>query len=244
MRKLLIADGSEHFRDALADAMRGAYIVRTAWEGNQALELLGSFKPDVLVLDLMMPGLDGITLLERIREMGLRPVVLATTRFASDYVLERLAQMGVGFVMVKPCEVKAAAARIADLTQRMDPPEICQPDQKTAVCNLLLTLGIPTKLRGYPYLREAILLEMGNPGQSVTKELYPAVASACNASAAQVERSIRSAIQTAWMNRDEQIWRLYFQSGPTGTVPRPTNGGFISRLADRLLMSREMQGSL
>lgn len=241
MLKLLIADGSPEFRSTLADITRSAYVVRTSREGNETLQLLQSFKPDALVLDLMMPGLDGITILQHAAEMGLRPVVLATTRFASDYVLERIAQMGVGFVMVKPCDVKAAAARICEMTQRLDPPEVSQADPRTAASNTLLTLGIPTKLRGYPYLREAVLQAMKDPHQSVTKELYPSVAAACGATAMQVERSMRTAIHAAWMNRDEQVWRLYFQPGPDGTVPRPTNAGFISRLADQLGMCRECQ---
>ena len=239
MLKLLIADGTEEFRLALADTLRGAYIVRTCQEGMETLHMIQSFKPDVLVLDLMMPGLDGITLLQETAEMGLRPVVLATTRFANDYVLERTAQLGVGFVMIKPCDIKATVARISDLTQRANPPAVTQPDPRTAASNLLLALGVPTKLRGYAYLREALLEAMRDPSQPVTKELYPTVAGICGGNGVQVERSIRSAINAAWSNRDEQFWRLYFQPGPDGTVPRPTNAAFISRLTDRLLLSRD-----
>lgn len=239
MLKLLIADGTEEFRLALADTLRGAYVVRTCQEGMETLQMIQSFKPEVLVLDLMMPGLDGITLLQKTAEIGLRPVVLATTRFANDYVMEKTAQLGVGFVMVKPCDIGATVARIADLTQRVGPPAVTQPDSRTAASNLLLALGVPTKLRGYACLREALLEAMHDPGQSVTKELYPAVAGICGGNAVQVERSIRSAIHAAWSCRDEQIWRLYFQPGPDGAVPRPTNAAFISRLTDRLLLSRE-----
>lgn len=239
MLKLLIADGTDEFRLALADTLRGAYMVRSCQEGMETLRLLQSFKPDVLVLDLMMPGLDGITLLQKMAELELRPVVLATTRFANDYVLERTAQLGVGFVMVKPCDLRATAARIADLTQRVAPPAVTQLEPRTAASNLLLTLGIPTKLRGYACLREALLEAMRDPSQPVTKELYPAVAAVCGGNGVQVERSIRSAINAAWSHRDEQLWRLYFPPGPDGTVPRPTNAAFISRLADRLTLSRD-----
>ena len=239
MLKLLIADGTDEFRLALADTLRGAYMVRSCQEGMETLRLLQSFKPDVLVLDLMMPGLDGITLLQKMAELELRPVVLATTRFANDYVLERTAQLGVGFVMVKPCDLRATAARIADLTQRVAPPAVTQLEPRTAASNLLLTLGVPTKLRGYNYLREALLQDIRDPSQSVTKELYPAVGAVCGANKDQVERSIRSAISTAWNRRDDQVWRLYFQPGPDGSVPRPTNAAFISRLAERLMLSMD-----
>ena len=164
-------------------------------------------------------------------------MVLATSRFINDYVLEAVEKMGVGYLMMKPCDVHATAARISDLSRRIRPPVLSRPDPRTQVSNLLLTLGIPTKLRGYAYLREAILLMASAPGQSITKELYPAVAAACNCKKDHVERSIRSAIQIAWKNRDEQVWGIYFRPEADGTIPRPSNGTFITRLADSLRLS-------
>lgn len=239
MLKLLIADGTEEFRLALADALRGSYLVRLCQEGQETLAALRAYKPDVMVLDLMLPGLDGISLLHQAAEAGIRPIVLATTRFANDYVLEAAEKLGVGYVMIKPCDVKATVARLSDLSQRISPPAVTQPDTRTAASNLLLTLGVPTKLRGYNYLREALLQDIRDPSQSVTKELYPAVGAVCGANKDQVERSIRSAISTAWNRRDDQVWRLYFQPGPDGSVPRPTNAAFISRLAERLMLSMD-----
>lgn len=236
-RKLLVADGTEEFPMALSDHLRGAYTLRICRTGLEALELLADFRPDILVLDLMLPELDGLSLLQQAAANGHRPTVLATTRYVSDYVLETAQRFGVGYVMVKPCDVQATVARIADLSQRLKPLASAQPDPGTAAANLLMSLGIPTKLRGYGYLREAVVEMMCDPDQSVTKELYPAVAGRFNASAAQVERSIRSAITAAWNNRDEQLWRLYFKPGPGGTVPRPTNAAFISRLANGLKQS-------
>lgn len=235
--KLLIAEGTEDFRMALADTLRGAYHVRVCADGLAALEHLRSFMPDVLVLDLMLPGMDGISLLQTAAGAGLKPMVLATTRFVNDYVLESMARLGVGYLMVKPCDVRATAARIADLSQRIREPLFTQPDPKTYVSNLLLALGVPTKLNGYGYLREAILLMKEDPSQPITKELYPAVAKLCGCEPEHVERSIRSAINAAWSHRDEQLWRLYFQPDGTGAVRRPTNAAFISRLADSLKMN-------
>lgn len=234
---MLIADGSEEFGTALADMVRGAYILRRSRDGRETLEVLSSFRPDILVLDLMMPGLDGISILRQAAASGLRPMVLATSRYVSDYVVEAVQQLGVGYLMVKPCDVRATVARLGDLTQRLRQPLFSQPDPRTAVSNLLLTLGVPTKLRGYAYLREAILERMRDPTQSVTKELYPTVAALCCGTAIQVERCVRSAIAAAWSRRDEQIWRLYFQPDADGTLPRPTNTAFISRLADSLALA-------
>lgn len=232
VRKLLIAEGTEEFRIALADALSGAYHVRTCREGREALEQLRSFGPDILVLDLMLPGLDGISILQRAAEAGLRPMVLATTRFISDYVLESVDRLGVGYLMVKPCDVGATVSRLADLNRRISQPIPAPPDPRSYVSNVLLMLGIPTKLRGYGYLREAVLLMAENPGQSITKELYPAVAARCGCEPSHVERSSRSAIATAWKKRDEQTWRFYFQPDGDGTLSRPTNAEFVTRLSE------------
>ena len=230
--KILIADSTDDFRDTLADTLHGAYHVRTAVDGLQAMQLLRSFLPDILVLDLMLPELDGITLLQKAAESGIRPVVLAATRYVSDYTLHAADRLGIAYLMIKPCDVAATAARIADISQRIKTPVFSHPEPRSTVSNTLLRLGIPTKLRGYSYLREAILIMAQSPGQSITKELYPAVAIACGATATQIERSIRSAVSTAWSQSDRQIWQLYFPPDNTGTIPKPTTASFISRLAD------------
>jgi len=230
--KLLIAESSEDFRIALAESLRGAFCVRECADGVEALRILRTFQPDVLVLDLMLPGKDGISLLQEAVAGGLRPMVLATTRFASDYVLDVAGQLGVGYVMIKPCDVRATVARIGDLSRRLNVPRATCPDPRIHVSNMLLTLGVPTKLNGYGYLREAIPLMAKDRGQAITKELYPAVAKLYRCEPKNVERSIRSAIDSAWKKRDERIWRMYFPPDTSGIIQRPTNAAFISRLAD------------
>ena len=232
--KLLIADGTEDFRVALANMLRGAYQVRCCSDGIRARELLQEFSPDVLILDLMLPGFDGISLLRWAAEWEIRPMVLATSRFINDYVAEEMSRMGVGYLMLKPCDLSATVARVGDLGQRIRPVLVTAPEPANQVSNLLLALGIPTKLRGYAYLREAVLLIAENPSQSITKVLYPEVARRCGRAAMHVERGIRSAVAAAWSTRDENIWRLYFQPNASGNISRPTNAAFISRLADSI----------
>lgn len=237
-RKLLIADGSEEFRSALADLLRLTYQVRVCGDGQETLSMLRSFRPDILVLDLMIPGLDGISLLHAAAADQLTPVVLATTRFLTEYITDSIDRLGISYVMVKPCDIRATASRISDLTQRLQQPLVSHPDPRTQVSNLLVNLGISTKLRGYAYLREAVLLMARDPDQSITKILYPAVGSICGCNSQQVERSIRSAIEKAWLHRDDRIWQLYFPPGDHGMTPRPSNAVFISRLADSLRLQQ------
>lgn len=239
--KLLIAEGSEDIRLALADLLRGAFQVKLCADGNEARKLLRQFRPEILVLDLMLPGYDGISLLQWAVGADIRPMVLATTRFANDYVVDAASRLGVGYLMRKPCDLSAMVERIRDLSERLRPPVVAAPDPETRVSNMLLALNVPTKLRGYAQLRIAVLLMAENPNQSITKMLYPEVAKQCGCESMHVERSIRSAIAAAWEKRDDNIWKLYFRPDENGQIPRPTNAAFISRLADAL---RNQPGSV
>lgn len=236
--KLLIADGNEDFRTALAEALQGQYCIRICDSGREALELLRSFRPDVMVLNLMLPEIDGITLLEQASREDIRPMVLVTTRYDNDYVLDTMARLGVAYVMRRPCEILPTVTRIRDLSRRLEPPVFSSPDPENLVSNLLLGLGIPTRLKGYQQARVAILKMAANPDMTITKELYPAVAQVCGGDGEHVERTIRSAIGSAWKKRDEQVWAQYFLPGSDGAIPKPTNGEFITRLAECVRMSR------
>ena len=228
----MIADGEPETLSDITGALAGAYQVRSVREGHEALTVLRSFTPDILVLDMMLPGLDGISLLQRAAELELHPVVLATTRMLSEYISRTLQKMGVGYVMVKPCDAGAVAARISDLSQSRKRPLLEKPDMQTGISDILLELGVPAKLKGYGCLREAIRLFADDPGQSITKELYARVANSSNATVTQVERSMRTAIESAWKHRDNRVWSRYFPR--EWGDRRPTNGEFVARIADYL----------
>lgn len=229
--KLLIAEGTEEFRMALMDALRGAYRVRACGDGQKALEAVRQFKPDLMLLDLMLPGLDGITLLQRMVEEGFRPMVLATTSYQNEYVLDSLQKLGVGYVMVKPCDLRATIARLADLSQRITAPVVTQPDVQVHVTNLLLAMGFKSSHNGYSYLRRAIVQMSGDLRQSITKELYPMVAREFKTNKKNVEHCMRTAIEKAWDAGDKGLWRMYFGQAVDDCY-RPSNGDFICRLAE------------
>jgi two-component system response regulator (stage 0 sporulation protein A) len=187
----------------------------------------------------MLPGLDGVSLLQAVEALGQKPMVLAMTRFVSPYVTEAMDRFGVGYLMMKPCDVNATLERIRDLSRRNTTPSLPAPDIRSTVSNVLLRLGMPTKLRGYGCVREAILCMMRDPDMSVTKELYPMVAQLCDGNTAQVERAIRGAILAAWNTGDQKQWRRYFITAQNGQVPKPTNAEFISRIADCLRLEEQ-----
>ena len=231
MRKLLIADYNEEFRTALTAALQEQYHVLCCKSGTEALTMLYQEHPDILVLDLMLPELDGLTLLERISANGICPMVLAATPIFSDYVLNCAQRLGIEYLVRKPCSIEAIASRIRDLSRRLNVPEP-KPDPVSYVSTLLLALGISTKHNGFSYLREAILRMAQNPAQSVTKMLYPEVAHTCGCSKENVERSIRTALDRAWEKQDPEVWQRYFPNARQ----RPSNAVFISRLAEALLL--------
>ncbi len=239
MPKLLIADPSEEFRQSLSGALAGMGVVRTCATGAQALELLQSFRPDILVLDLTLPELDGISLLHRAVEAGLRPAVLATTWFISTYVSAAMSRLEVNYVLQKPCNVAALVGHISDLAAELQPAAITQADLRSASSNLLLSLGFSSKLDGFAYLQAALPIYMEDSTQAITKELYAAVGKLYNKDGKQVERSIRNAISIAYNLRDDALWRDFFPCPPGSPLPRPTNGNFIARMATHLAFRLE-----
>ena len=234
MRKLLIAEDSGELTDALGELFRGTCQVRLCTDGDSARQLLSKFQPDVLVLDLMLPGYDGLSLLQWAGEQGLAPLVLATSWFCSDYVVQQAQNLGVRYLMRKPCSISAMAQQISALLVYEPFPEAVCREPDGGLRRLLTALGVPGKLRGGTYLRYAVPLYAADPLQSVTKVLYPQVAKRCGCEASHVERSIRSTIDAAWQHRDERIWRLYFPPDETGAIRRPTNSAFIARVAQCL----------
>lgn len=232
MPNLLIADSSEEFALSLTVSLQPSFNIFCCKNGKEALEYLQNSLPDVIVLDLMMPEMDGISLLHTIRQWDYHPTVLATTRIISDYVIDNVQKLGISYLMVKPCDISSTAERVMDLCRRNSLPHTANPRAK--VVGILTALCFSSKLKGFAYLQEAIILMSNHPGMSITKELYPSVGSVFETTGPLVERSIRTAIQSAWERRDNQVWQRYFPTTGDGSVPHLTNAQFISRIADTL----------
>ena len=234
-RKLLLAESNEEFALALVSRLQEIYTVRYCRDGHTACRLMDSFQPDIVVLDLMLPGLDGVSLLQWMTETGLCPCVIATTWYWSDYIAQTLTRFGVGYVLVKPCDIRAMVARIGDLTARISRPAPEQPGPEVLVCNMLRELSFATKLKGFRYLPDAVLLLAEDRNQSLSKEVYYTLAKRYNSHFKSVERCIRTAIEKAWNNRNDAIWQAYFSGGGEPLRERPSNGEFLACLVQRLL---------
>lgn len=228
MKRLLIADSSQDLCLELTRRLQGQFEICSCSRGDQVLVLAERFQPNIMLLDLMMPGGDGIGILQDLFLAGHHPKVLAVSRYVSEYMLQWLEKFQVCYVMRKPCDLRKVAVRLSHLAQ--------DADEEASVCQkiheILLTLGFRSNLTGYRYLAEAVELFYRNPEQSMTKELYPSTASKFGATGQQVERAIRCCIQDAYEKRRDELWRLYFPTGRDGRVRSVTNSHFIARIVD------------
>lgn len=243
LRRLLIADSSEEFCTRLTDILQDRYEINVCPSGELVVDYMRLFQPDVVVLDLMMPGMDGISILEKAAAAGLKPNVLATTRLISDYITTSAERLHIGYIMIKPCNMRSLAARLTDMdlmTMQTDNPI---RDPSISIDSVYLNLGLRPNLCGYRSAVEALLLLKGDPSLQLTKEIYPRVAEICGTTQEQVEHAIRSVITDAWKHRDEQVWATYFPVDRDGCVRRPTNSVFLARIA-AYIRQREAEGGL
>lgn len=228
---LMIVDDSEDFRSALEAALSDAFRIVQCRNGRQALDTAPQVKPDVIILDLMLTEVDGVTLLHEIRQAGLHPIVLAVTRFFNGYIMESAQELGIGYLIRKPCSSAAVSQRVRDLCKRLNSEPVVPIIPGDYVTEQLKSLMFVPKHKGFEYLKEAVLLMCCQPDISITKELYPKVGVLFGSSPSQVERSIRSAIAVAWSQSDAPAWERFFPPEPDGSIPKPSNGYVISRLA-------------
>jgi len=231
LQKLLIADSSGIFTAELASVLQQQFQVCTCGDGETALELLSQQKPDVLILNLMLPYKDGLTVLQ---ETVFHPsVILAITMHISAYVEQAVTALGVDYTLIAP-SVETVVLRLQDLMKQYKAvPDSTDPYAKTV--HHLHMLNFPTHLDGYRQLCLALPMFAQNPQQLLTKELYPHVAKLCGCKDGRsVEHSIRKAIFAAWQHRDNAVWRKYFTLGPKSRIACPTNKEFLCRLAEFL----------
>lgn len=227
--RLMIIDSNDSFRLTLEKELNSHYEIHHSRNGHEALEAARVIRPDIIILDLMLTGLDGITLLHALRKENILPMVLIVSKIETPYVFEAAEELGIGYVMRKPCEPKAVAERTLDLSRRMYPENV---DPEACITEQLNHLGISPRHKGYGYLLDCTLITIQKPGISLTKELYPTVADRHDTSFSLVERSIRSAINAAWEHSPAK-WQEIFHSSD-GSPIRPSNGALIAHLAEEI----------
>ena len=242
LTSIVIADNTEEFCCALTGALQragGFQVLGCANDGEQAIRMVMERKPEILVLDLMLAKQDGLSVLKAIASMERKPAVLATSRFITDYVASAAANLGVRYLMLKPCDMTALVERLEELQvgQASRQPELHRGSSIEAmVTGIIHEIGVPAHIKGYQYLREAIIIAVGDMDviNAITKVLYPQVAKTFQTTPSRVERAIRHAIEVAWDRGDLDTLQRFFGYTVNSTKGKPTNSEFIALIADKL----------
>ena len=237
---VLVADGSEDFCAQLSKALQngGYQVVGIATDGQSAVEQLKATDPEVVILDLMLPKVDGVTVLKSLpRER--KPKLLLLSAFATDYVSGVASAVGADYLMLKPVLPQTVAERVGEILEAdrtADRRRAAEPDIETMVTNVIHEIGVPAHIKGYQYLREAIIIAVGDMEviNAITKVLYPQVAKTFATTPSRVERAIRHAIEVAWDRGDLDTLQRFFGYTVSNTKGKPTNSEFIALIADRL----------
>ncbi|MBQ9298926.1 MAG: sporulation transcription factor Spo0A [Clostridia bacterium] len=256
--QILITDDNDEIRASLRaylESQEDMAVAGEAANGSDALRLLNEKQVDVLLLDMIMPQLDGFGVLEQIQLLPAenRPRVIALTALSREDFIHRALRLGVDYYMVKPADMQAIAARIRDAARQQDivsadplPFPVTTRSVDDRLSNIFLSLGIPAHIKGYQFLREAVKLVLENPDSinRITKELYPTIARRFGTSASKVERAIRHAIEVGWSRGRVESLNRAFGCRVATPEDKPTNGEFIALIADKLSLEEQQRSAL
>lgn len=247
--RLLIAEDNKVLAEnlrAYMSAQPEIEVVGVAENAEIALQLVQSTQPTALITDLIMPEADGFLLLEKLAsgQFGKMPETIVLSALGSEALITRALELGAKYYMVKPFHMELVYKRLLDLfhmRQVTGSKKLVQSkslDEK--ITSIFLSIGIPAHIKGYQYLREAIKIVIHSPEMinSITKELYPAIAAHFDTSSSKVERAIRHSIEVAWARGKIENLNAIFGYNIYGKNDKPTNGEFIALIADRLMLEQ------
>lgn len=246
--RLGIADDNLEFCMLLHDYFSiqpGIKIGLIVHNGHELIKSLREKELDVLLLDMIMPEIDGLGVLKWLKEHQLvkKPKVIIFSAFAKEEVARHAVELGVDYYILKPFDLKILKQRIFEIASNPSNEQIVKSklvykyrDLEQEVSNIIQTLGIPTHFKGYSYLEAAIITAVQEPGliNEVTTKLYPFIARHFNTNEQRVERSMRFAIETAWNKGDVRILHDLFGYCIDDQKGKPTNASFIAKISDKI----------
>ena len=251
MKRVLIADANEEFRRLLCDAVSSEPdldLVGETGDGSEALRLIREELPDLVVMDLVLSGMDGLEVLQALHGLEFRPQVLVLSSFVRSSVADLAASEGADYYLMKPCRIPTVLERLRQMVNlhtvdEDDSPSGRSQSLESVVTSIIHEIGVPAHIKGYQYLREAIIIAVKDMDviNAVTKILYPEVAKHFGTTASRVERAIRHAIEVAWDRGDLETLQKYFGYTVSNAKGKPTNSEFIAMIADRLQLQRKEQ---
>ena len=264
--KLVIIDDSQQMKDMIAqkfNAENGFEVLEHVTDGSKAVEVVKNLNPDVVLLDLVISGRDGMSVLEDIKALPNSPKVIVVTALTGDGFVCKAMQSGASYYLVKPCSsddvekrikaicgeqqtnINTAQERVNSIVaQYKNEGVVSIPQTKInrsldeKISNIFITVGIPAHIKGYQFLREAIKMAIDTPEivNSITKKLYPSIATKFTTSPSKVERAIRHAIEVAWNRGKIENINSVFGLQVYNANEKPTNGEFIALVADKMII--------
>ncbi|MDR0267029.1 sporulation transcription factor Spo0A [Paenibacillus sp.] len=263
--EVLLADDNREFTNLLAEYIteqEDMMVTGIAYNGEEVLNMISESRkiPDVLILDIIMPHLDGLGVLERLREMNLspQPKIIMLTAFGQENITQRAVQLGASYYILKPFDMEVLASRIRQLVggQSVTSGNVSMASSLKSnvvpmakgknldanITSIIHEIGVPAHIKGYQYLREAITMVYNNIEilGAITKTLYPAIAEKFKTTPSRVERAIRHAIEVAWTRGNIDSISHLFGYTINISKSKPTNSEFIAMVADKLRIEHKV----
>lgn len=259
---VLLADDNKEFTMTLSSYLEkeeSIEIIGIAKDGNEAYEMAVKLKPDILLLDIIMPHLDGLGVLEKLysTEMEKMPIAIILSAVGQDKITQKAISLGAQYYIVKPFDINVLIKRMKEL-KNYQPSQLkgnfisreikaqyidIAPEKKKSeenlealVTNIIHEVGVPAHIKGYQYLREAIMMVIKDTDviNQITKQLYPEIASKYHTTPSRVERAIRHAIEVAWGRGEQSTVENIFGYTISAAKGKPTNSEFIAMISDKL----------
>lgn len=261
--KVVIADSNLQERESkqLSMEARGMKVILSTGDGNKVLKVINDGKADIVVMDMVLSGVDGIGILEESRNIcEKKPIIIIQTALRMENLVEQAIKFGADYYMMKPVSNQMLINRVMQLVSKRYTREsegslgnifrknareyeparainnVCSGNLELDVTNLLLEIGIPAHIKGYQYIREGIMLSFydKNMLHYITKCLYPTIAKKYKTTSSSVERTIRHAIEVAFRRGNRQVLEEIFSNTICSKKTKPTNSEFIVLLTDKL----------
>jgi two-component system response regulator (stage 0 sporulation protein A) len=255
----VLADDNKEFTDLLKEYIeeqQDMQVVGVAHNGNDVLKLVREEKPDILILDIIMPHLDGLAVLEKFRNLASPPKTIMLTAFGQEEITKKAVELGAAYYILKPFDFENLAHRIRQVAKgitvntkgsegaqlKVTPLVTKGKTLDQSITSIIHEVGVPAHIKGYLYLREAISMVYNDVELlgSITKVLYPDIAKKYNTTSSRVERAIRHAIEVAWNRGNMDSIANLFGHTVSNSRAKPTNSEFIAMVADKLRLEHRV----
>ena len=259
--KIVIVDDNLQIKNAIVNYLKmqqDMEVVGQGSDGHEAINLIKELEPDVILLDVIMPYLDGIEVLEQINTLKNKPQSIMVSAVGQEEVIQRAMKLGAAYYIVKPFEIDLLVKRIRELKinkknkdrqlvtypkkEETKPINFHSKSVESFISKIIHEVGVPAHIKGYKFLREAIILVLkdSNNLEQITKVLYPKIARRYRTTTSRVERAIRHAIEIAWEKGNNELISEIFGNTIYDSRKKPTNSEFIAIVSDKIKYELEI----